>query len=251
MPGHDRRNAHHLAVRANGRRCAAPDGGRLPAYGCSAGAGRGDARPPRRRVCDRARTACCRARLNAGSVPAVGLFAPLRGGARQCGRPQRAGCRRIPCARDPASRWGDRGPRPPPATGTVSADSAGFLTGVAGGFTRRSGQRDNGAWRPEPSSPRCAALTKKVPKRAWPKLSAGRGAKGQRFYDWAAVDIIPSTPGSHQILIRRSLTTGELAYFRCHSTETFAHGRRELAAKDWNLGWGHVNVQTSRRCKFG
>jgi hypothetical protein len=62
-------------------------------------------------------------------------------------------------------------------------------------------------------------LVKKVPKRAWQKLSAGCGAKGQRFYDWAVVDLVDPTPGSHQLLIRRSRTTGELAYYRSHSTE--------------------------------
>ncbi|MEV5989338.1 IS701 family transposase [Streptomyces sp. NPDC052051] len=66
---------------------------------------------------------------------------------------------------------------------------------------------------------RADALVKKVPKRAWQKLSAGRGAKGQRFYDWAVVDLVAPTPGSHQLLIRRSRTTGELAYYRCYSTE--------------------------------
>ncbi|MFD9097771.1 hypothetical protein [Streptomyces collinus] len=52
---------------------------------------------------------------------------------------------------------------------------------------------------------------KKVPKRAWQKLSAERGAKGQRFYDWAVVNLVAPAPGSHQLLIRRSRTTGELA----------------------------------------
>ena len=65
---------------------------------------------------------------------------------------------------------------------------------------------------------RADALVKKVPKRAWQKLSAGRGAKGQRLYDWAVVDLVAPTPGSHQLLTRRSRTTGELAYYRCHST---------------------------------
>ncbi|MFI6804718.1 IS701 family transposase [Streptomyces luteogriseus] len=66
---------------------------------------------------------------------------------------------------------------------------------------------------------RADALVKKVPKRAWQKLSAGRGAKGQRFYHWAVVDLVAPTLGSHQLLIRRSRTTGELAYYRCYSTE--------------------------------
>ncbi|SFF43508.1 hypothetical protein SAMN02787118_106422 [Streptomyces mirabilis] len=69
---------------------------------------------------------------------------------------------------------------------------------------------------------RADVLVKKVPKRGWQKLSAGRGAKGQRFYDGAVVDLVDlvdPTPGSHQLLIRRSRTTGELAYDRCHPTE--------------------------------
>ncbi|MFF9391396.1 IS701 family transposase [Streptomyces griseoluteus] len=64
---------------------------------------------------------------------------------------------------------------------------------------------------------RADALAKKVPKRAWQKLSAGRGAKGHRFYDWAVVDLTDPRPGRHQLLIRRSRSTGELAYYRCYS----------------------------------
>ncbi|WP_445517383.1 IS701 family transposase [Streptomyces sp. NEAU-174] len=66
---------------------------------------------------------------------------------------------------------------------------------------------------------RADTLARKVPKRAWQKLSAGRGAKGQRFYDWVVIDLAASTPGNHQLLIRRNRTTGELAYYRCHFTE--------------------------------
>ncbi len=65
---------------------------------------------------------------------------------------------------------------------------------------------------------RADALGKKVPKRAWQKLSAERGAKGQRFYDWAVIDLAEAAPGHHQLLIRRNRSTGELAYYRCHST---------------------------------
>ena len=39
---------------------------------------------------------------------------------------------------------------------------------------------------------RADALAAKVPKRAWQKISAGRGAKGQRFYDWAVIDLADS-----------------------------------------------------------
>lgn len=65
---------------------------------------------------------------------------------------------------------------------------------------------------------RADALAKKVPKRAWQKLSAGPGAKGQRFYHWAVIDLAEAAPGHHQLLIRRNRTTGELAYYRCHFT---------------------------------
>ncbi len=66
---------------------------------------------------------------------------------------------------------------------------------------------------------RADSLVKKVPKRAWQKLSAGRGAKGQRFYDWAVIDLTERTPGRRQLLIRRNRTTGELAHYRCFSPQ--------------------------------
>jgi hypothetical protein len=66
---------------------------------------------------------------------------------------------------------------------------------------------------------RADAPVKKVPKRAWQKLSAGRGAKGQRFYDWAVIDLTEAAPGSRQLLIRRNRTTVELAYYRCFSPQ--------------------------------
>ncbi|MFC9238526.1 hypothetical protein ACFTZK_19055 [Streptomyces decoyicus] len=44
----------------------------------------------------------------------------------------------------------------------------------------------------------------------WNRRSAGNGSKGRRLYDWAC--IATSSP-SHHLLIRRSISTGELAYF--------------------------------------
>ncbi|GFE18747.1 hypothetical protein Sgleb_67940 [Streptomyces glebosus] len=66
---------------------------------------------------------------------------------------------------------------------------------------------------------RADAVAKKVPKRAWQKLAAEAGAKGHRFYDWAAIDAADPEPGSRQPLIRRNRTTGELAYYRCYSAQ--------------------------------
>lgn len=64
---------------------------------------------------------------------------------------------------------------------------------------------------------RADALAKKLPKRAWQQRSAGTGAKGLRFYDWAVADITDTRPGHHQLLIRRNRRTGELAFYRCYS----------------------------------
>ncbi|GCB42887.1 mobile element protein [Streptomyces sp. NL15-2K] len=64
---------------------------------------------------------------------------------------------------------------------------------------------------------RADALAARAPKRAWQKLSAGAGAKGHRFYDWAVIGLAEPRPGCHRLLIRRNRTTGELAYYRCWS----------------------------------
>ncbi|MFC8671131.1 IS701 family transposase [Streptomyces griseorubiginosus] len=63
------------------------------------------------------------------------------------------------------------------------------------------------------------ALAAKLPRRAWQKLSAGQGAKGQRYYDWAVIDLVATGSGGRQLLIRRNRATGELAYYRCHSAQ--------------------------------
>ncbi|MYT11491.1 SRSO17 transposase [Streptomyces sp. SceaMP-e96] len=60
-------------------------------------------------------------------------------------------------------------------------------------------------------------LVKRLPKRAWQKLSTGHGAKGHRFYDWAVIDLAGPCQGRHQLLIRRNRSTRELAYYRCFS----------------------------------
>lgn len=66
---------------------------------------------------------------------------------------------------------------------------------------------------------RADILAMKLPKRASQKLSAGAGAKGHRFYDWAHIDLPSTTSGHRHLLISRNRTTGELAYYRCHSPQ--------------------------------
>lgn len=64
---------------------------------------------------------------------------------------------------------------------------------------------------------RADQVAKTLPARAWQRASAGHGAKGQRFYSWALVDIDRGEPGCRWMLIRRNDTTGELAFYRCYS----------------------------------
>jgi SRSO17 transposase len=57
-------------------------------------------------------------------------------------------------------------------------------------------------------------------KRAWNRYSAGDGAKGRRDYDWAWVAVLPpadEATGFHWLLIRRRITDGELAFYRCYA----------------------------------
>jgi SRSO17 transposase len=63
-------------------------------------------------------------------------------------------------------------------------------------------------------------VTAALPARAWIRYSAGEGAKGAREYDWAWVVITPpgdETVGHHWLLVRRSLSDGELGFYRCWS----------------------------------
>jgi len=60
-------------------------------------------------------------------------------------------------------------------------------------------------------------LTALLPRRAWQRYSAGEGAKGHRYYDWAWLAIDPGRPGHHWLLIRRNRRTRELAFYRCYS----------------------------------
>ncbi len=69
---------------------------------------------------------------------------------------------------------------------------------------------------------RADALVARLPKRAWQRLSAGAGAKGNRFYDWAWITITGPTPtrsGCWWLLVRRNRRTGELAFYRCFAPD--------------------------------
>jgi len=65
----------------------------------------------------------------------------------------------------------------------------------------------------------CQARTiaARLPRRAWQRYSAGEGARGYRYYDWAWLAIDPGRPGHRHLLIRRNRRTRELAFYRCYS----------------------------------
>src|SRR5215211_968650 len=68
-----------------------------------------------------------------------------------------------------------------------------------------------------PSEP-AARLARRIPPAGWLRLSAGQGAKGRRGYGWARLPLstIGAPPGWQRwLLVRRSLRTGELAYYLC------------------------------------
>ena len=62
--------------------------------------------------------------------------------------------------------------------------------------------------------------TRLLTRRSWNRLSAGKGHKGERDYDWAWVRITPpadEATGHHWLLLRRRIRDGELAFYRCWS----------------------------------
>src|SRR4051812_19433045 len=66
-----------------------------------------------------------------------------------------------------------------------------------------------------------AVLARASPPRAWRRLSAGAGTKGERLYDWARVRLLPppdgggdAPPRERWLLVRRSIADpADLAYF--------------------------------------
>jgi SRSO17 transposase len=66
-------------------------------------------------------------------------------------------------------------------------------------------------------------VTAGLAKHCWTRYSAGAGAKGPRFYDWAFVALHPDDgPGRRWLLIRRHPDHGELAYYRCYAPHPVA-----------------------------
>jgi SRSO17 transposase len=61
-------------------------------------------------------------------------------------------------------------------------------------------------------------LTEHIASSGWLRISAGHGAKGRRWYEWSRVTLASAgAPEGWErwLLVRRSLRTGELAYYVC------------------------------------
>ncbi len=57
-------------------------------------------------------------------------------------------------------------------------------------------------------------LASRLPAAAWHRLSAGTGAKGQRWYDWALVEVT----GQDWLLVCRRIHHGQYAFHRAHAS---------------------------------
>ena len=71
-------------------------------------------------------------------------------------------------------------------------------------------------WERAPRQIRVDEIARRVPEEGWHRLSAGPGAKGERLYEWALVELFRwgTPPGVHRLLVRRSLEDPEeRAYF--------------------------------------
>ena len=89
---------------------------------------------------------------------------------------------------------------------------------------------------------RADELVAELPKRAWRRHSAGDGAKGLRYYDWARIAITtdtndpPAAPGRRWLLARRNRKTKEIAYYLCFSTKSVPWATLvRIAGRRWTI----------------
>jgi SRSO17 transposase len=93
----------------------------------------------------------------------------------------------------------------------LQGDDVGYVLGVA---------KNHRVTQPDGVSATVEHVAGQLRPSAWNRLSAGKGAKGEREYDWAFVRITPPADervGHHWLLLRRRIRDGELAFYRCWS----------------------------------
>jgi SRSO17 transposase len=84
-------------------------------------------------------------------------------------------------------------------------------------------------------------LAAAVPAEQWIACSAGHGAKGRRLYDWTRVALAPpATAGmARWLLVRRSRSDGELAFYACFApSDTPLIGLVRVAGARWAVEEG-------------
>jgi SRSO17 transposase len=96
-------------------------------------------------------------------------------------------------------------------------------------------------------------LAKRLRPNAWQRRACGIGSKGFRVYDWALLD---SADPDHQYLLRRSIDTGELAFYHCYNPNRAGFGELvNVAGARWpieecfgaaknEVGLDHYQVRT-------
>jgi SRSO17 transposase len=87
---------------------------------------------------------------------------------------------------------------------------------------------------------RAIDLAVRLPKSAWQRLSAGTGAKGERWYDWALIDVtdpaVAKGSGPNWLLIRRRISDGEYAFYRAHAPQPVPLGELvRIAGIRWTI----------------
>jgi SRSO17 transposase len=91
---------------------------------------------------------------------------------------------------------------------------------------------------------RADELAARLPKQAWQRASAGKGAKGQRYYDWAWATVPHPGPGERWLLIRRHVRTRELAFYRCYAPEPVTlTSLVRVAGRRWTI---EENIQAGK-----
>jgi hypothetical protein len=82
-------------------------------------------------------------------------------------------------------------------------------------------------------------LVKKLPARAWQRVSAGPGAKGPRWYDWVLIEVtdpaVTEGAGPHWLLIRRRVGDGEYAFYRAHAPPVPLARLVKVAGSRWRI----------------
>jgi SRSO17 transposase len=84
-------------------------------------------------------------------------------------------------------------------------------------------------------------LAAAVPAEEWVACSAGDGVKGRRLYDWTRVELAPpaAVGMARWLLVRRSRSDGELAFYACFGTAgTSLLGLVRVAGSCWAIEEG-------------